>query len=293
MNRKGAISGMIRDAKNFFRTSDDAVIYFEDYGKGDPIVILHGFLCSSKFFRKNIEGLSKDHRLILIDWRGHGSSSKTLTGLDMPRCARDVREIIDFLKLDRVTLLGWSMGSSVVMAYWEQFRDFHLKALGVIDSALYPFSPEEWNSHSLKGFNMDGMNAVVEKAVTDHDAYCRAFARVVFKTPPCKEDEDWITAEMKKLPPWIAFALYNDFLHRDYATTLKTVTVPLLICCADSPAIPKGIAMGTYYRDLVGGACSFHTFPDEGHVMFYENPEKFNRVVLDFVDRYAEGITKR
>ena len=63
---------MIRSKDNFLQVSDGAWIYFEDYGKdkGEPIMILHGFLCSSKFFYKNIDALSADHRLVLIDWRG-------------------------------------------------------------------------------------------------------------------------------------------------------------------------------------------------------------------------------
>ena len=62
---------MIRSKDNFLQVSDGAWIYFEDYGKdkGEPIMILHGFLCSSKFFYKNIDALSADHRLVLIDWR--------------------------------------------------------------------------------------------------------------------------------------------------------------------------------------------------------------------------------
>lgn len=57
----------------------------------------------------------------------------------MDRCAKDVHELIEYLGLEDVTLLGWSMGSSVVMEYYEQFGDEHLKKIGVIDSALYPF----------------------------------------------------------------------------------------------------------------------------------------------------------
>ena len=51
---------MIRSKDNFLQVSDGAWIYFEDYGKdkGEPIMILHGFLCSSKFFYKNIDALS-------------------------------------------------------------------------------------------------------------------------------------------------------------------------------------------------------------------------------------------
>lgn len=280
---------MIKSKDSFFQVSDGAWIYFEDYGRenGNPIVILHGFLCSSKFFYKNIEGLSKNHRLVLVDWRGHGSSSKCLHGLTMDRCARDIHELLEYLDLRDVTLLGWSMGSSVVMEYYEQFKNDRLKKIGVIDSALYPFSPEAWNSHSLAGFNMDGMTAVLERAMTDHDGYTRGFTRLCFKHPPCQEDEDWVSTEMKKLPAYIAFALYNDFLFKDYTGTLSKIDIPLLICCADSPAIPAGIAMGRHYRDLVDGRCFFHEFQGLGHVMFLEDPEGFNQTILSFAEQYG------
>lgn len=283
---------MIPKKESFFQTSDDAYIYFEDYGNpaDTPIVILHGFLCSSKFFYKNIEGLSKNHRLILVDWRGHGSSAKVLHGLTMKRCAKDIYELIAFLGLEDVTLLGWSMGSSVVLEYYAQFGDTYLKKIGVIDSALYPFSDEAWNSHSLAGYNMDAMTGVLEKAMTNHDAYTRGFAKVCFKNPPSQEDEDWVSLEMKKLPVYIAFALYNDFLLRDYTGVLQDVKLPLMICCADSPAIPKGIEMGKYYQSLVGGNCKFHAFGEHcGHVMFLEDTDGFNEVILDFVEQYKEA----
>lgn len=281
---------MIKKKERFFQVSDGAWIYFEDYGtdRGSPIIILHGFLCSSKFFYKNIEGLSADHRLILMDWRGHGSSSKCLHGLTMARCAQDIHELMEHLNLQDVTLLGWSMGSSVVLEYYEQFGNDRLKKIGVIDSALYPFSGESWNSHSLAGFNMDGMTTVLERAMTDHDGYTRSFTRMCFKTPPCQEDEDWVSTEMKKLPPYIAFALYNDFLFLDYTVTLTKINIPLLIGCADSPAIPSGIAMGRHYRDLVKGKCFFHEFQDLGHVMFLEDPQQFNETILRFTECYSE-----
>ena len=87
----------------------------------------------------------------------------------------------------------------------------------------------------------------------------------------------------------IAFALYNDFLFQDYTATLPKIDIPLLICCAKSPAIPRGLEMGRYYRDLVGGNCCFHEFHDLGHVMFLEDPEQFNETVLYFVETYTRN----
>ena len=280
---------MIRSKDNFLQVSDGAWIYFEDYGKdkGEPIMILHGFLCSSKFFYKNIDALSADHRLVLIDWRGHGSSSKTLQNLTMDRCAKDVHELIEYLGLEDVTLLGWSMGSSVVMEYYEQFGDEHLKKIGVIVTLLWESLEWLYRRHSLAGFNMDAMTATLENALSHHDDYARTFTRLCFHTPPCQEDEDWVSTEMKKLPVYIAFALYNDFLFKDYTETLSKIDIPLLLCCADSPAIPRGIEMGRHYRDLVNGNCCFHEFLDLGHVMFLEDPEQFNKTILNFVENYT------
>jgi len=280
---------MIRDKKNFFSTSDGAMIYFEDYGEGQPIVLVPGYLCTSKFFCRNIEGLSRNNRLILLDARGHGSSSKTTTELTIPRMARDIKELVDFLGLDRIFLVGWSMGSSVVLSYWEQFNSYKLAALGVVDSALYPFSDADWNSHSLKGYNLDGMNAVMAKAIDNHAAYCRGFANVIWKKTPDPQDVEWVTTEFRKTPPWIAFAIYSDFLHRDYVSMLPTVTVPTLICGADSMAIPAGAKMAKSYMNNIKAPSELHIFEEGGHMLFYLETEKFNRTLLDFLKKHCGG----
>lgn len=273
--------------ESFFETSDGVHIYFEDYGEGKPILLVPGYLCTTKFFKKNIEELSRNNRLILIDARGHGLSSKTLKELTIPRMATDIKELVDFLGLDDLSLIGWSMGSSIVLSYYEQFGNHRLNKIGVIDSALYPFSDEPSNSHSLRGHNMEGMTEVMNFAIKDHEGYCRAFAKSVFKTTPSEEDEEWVSKEMMKTPPWIAFSIYSDFLFRDYIKVLSSLEVPLLLCCANSPAIPRGLEMANYYRKFINTKYEFYFFEKEGHVMFYENPNKFNEIVLNFVNNFS------
>ena len=113
---------MLHTKQNFFETDDGTILYYEDYGQGEPIVLLHGFCCSSQVFQRNIKGLSQNHRLVLMDLRGHGASSKTLSGVTMPRMAQDVKNLIEYLHLEDVTLLGWSMGSgclNVLASLWR------------------------------------------------------------------------------------------------------------------------------------------------------------------------------
>ena len=86
-------------ADNFFTTSDGIHIYFEDRGSGLPIVMVPGFLCTTKFFEKNAEVLSKEFRVITMDPRGQGNSSKTCQGNTIRRNAQDIKELIDHLGL--------------------------------------------------------------------------------------------------------------------------------------------------------------------------------------------------
>lgn len=75
---------------NYFRTSDNAILYFEDHSpeKGSPIVLVPGFCCTTRFFENNLEALSKEHRVITFDPRGQGSSSK---GLPWPHHRAELR----------------------------------------------------------------------------------------------------------------------------------------------------------------------------------------------------------
>jgi pimeloyl-ACP methyl ester carboxylesterase len=277
---------MMITGDNYFMTEDGARIYFEDYGKGEAILIIPGFLCTTKFFRKNIEGLSKDHRLILVDVRGHGNSTKPLNNLTIPGLAQDIKGLVDYLGLENLNLFSWSLGSSISLSYYEQFGPHRLKRLGIIDSALYPFSTHPSNSHPLKGFDIDGMNSVIVKMQKDHEAYCRNFARILFRNTPPPEDEEWVAREAMKCPPYIAYAIYTDFLFRDYVRVLPSVNIPLFLGCANSPIVPQGVEMAKHYLEFIKTTCKFTIFENEGHVMFYENPEKFNSEILDFIQHY-------
>src|ERR1051326_6842314 len=110
---------------SFFETQDGAKLYYEDRGKGDVLVLVHGWMCSSRFWQANVPDLAKAVRVVTIDFRGHGFSSKTLSGHTVPQYARDVRAVIERLDLKNVTLAGWSLGGAVVLSYWQQYADDH------------------------------------------------------------------------------------------------------------------------------------------------------------------------
>ena len=270
-------------AANYLETKDGAKIYYEDHGEGRPILFVHGWLCSSRFWQKNVPVLAKTFRVVTIDLRGHGNSAKALGGLTIRQYARDVREVVERLGLEDALLVGWSLGGPVVLSYYQQYAaDSCLKALGLVDTSPFPFSPEEWNCHALRNFNFDGMNATFARLTADHRQFAADFTARMFKQPPSEADAAWIVGEMMKTPTWIAEAIYSDFLMSDLASTLPAVQVPLIAMAADSRVLPTGIAMGKALAGLAPRG-AFIPFEDAGHMLFYEQPQKFNAALASFI----------
>ena len=108
---------------NYFRTSDDAILYFEDHSpeKGNPIVLVPGFCCSTRFFENNLKELAKTNRVISFDPRGQGCSSKGLHGHTIARNCQDIKELLDYLDVRGATMLGWSMAGQFIVKYFDLF----------------------------------------------------------------------------------------------------------------------------------------------------------------------------
>lgn len=277
------------NAVNYIETIDGANIYYEDQGNGRPIILIHGWQCSSKFWQKNIPELANEFRVVAIDLRGHGNSSKTLTGHTVGQYARDVRQLIEHLGLEDAALVGWSMGGSVVLSYYQQYaQDSRLKALGLVDTSPFPFSPADWNNHALRNYNFDGMHKTFAAYIADPRKFAVDFTNRMFKQKPSDSgigwvvDIGWVVAEMMKIPPWIAVAIYSDFVMSDLARILPSVQLPIIVCAGDSGVFPNGIAMGKALagRTLHG---KFIPFEDGGHILFYEQPKKFNAALAGFI----------
>ncbi len=98
-------------AAGHFINTGDAKIYYEVYGKGKPLVILHGGIFGSTFeMGRFIDSLSKSYQVIAISTRGHGKSEMGTTA-DYAQKAKDVYAIVQATTKDSVTILGFSDGA--------------------------------------------------------------------------------------------------------------------------------------------------------------------------------------
>lgn len=266
-----------------FETDDGALIYYEVAGKGRPILFIPGWTMTTKLWNKQVRALSKDHQVITMDCRGHGNSSKTLNFHTIPQYARDVHALIEHLKLDDVVLLGWSMAGPVIFSYWEQFGADKIKALGFVDTAPSASPSVPSGAHSGATPDFDDMNQTVGALAGDRVALSSRLIKGCFKDGKAsKEEVAWIVAEHLKTPTAVAMAIYSDYALRDYTRTLKTITVPTIVFAGTSPLSKDSIKVGKWMSSQIPNA-EFVPFENGGHMLFYEQAEKFNRALAEFI----------
>ncbi|MEO5742009.1 MAG: alpha/beta fold hydrolase, partial [Vicinamibacterales bacterium] len=97
-------------------------LYYEDHGKGSPVVLIHGWPLSGASWEKQTAALlAAGHRVITYDRRGFGRSSRTGVGYTYDTFAADLDKLLKKLNLKKVALVGFSMGTGEVTRYLAKY----------------------------------------------------------------------------------------------------------------------------------------------------------------------------
>ena len=116
----------------------DAQIYYETYGEGEPIFLLHGNSGSIDAFYQQIPELAKNYKVIAMDTRAQGKS-KDLSNKDFSYkiFAEDVMKLANELKLDKINIVGWSDGGNTGLEFALKYPN-HLNKLITIGANAFP-----------------------------------------------------------------------------------------------------------------------------------------------------------
>src|SRR4051812_16741047 len=118
--------------------STEIQLHYRDQGSGPAVVLIHGWPLSLRSWEKQAAGLlDAGFRVIAYDRRGFGLSSQPASGYDYDTLAADLRALVLHLKLDDVTLVGFSMGGGEVPRYAGRYGTQGLRQ-AVLISAITP-----------------------------------------------------------------------------------------------------------------------------------------------------------
>ena len=114
---------------------DDAQIHYVLGGKGDPLVLLHGWPQTWYEWRRVMPALAGRYTVIAPDLRGLGDSSRPVAGYDLHTLAGDIRGVLDHLGLGPIRLVGHDLGGPVAYAYAARWPG-DVEALAVVEAPL-------------------------------------------------------------------------------------------------------------------------------------------------------------
>ena len=227
-------------------------VYYEVYGEGRPIVLLHGaFMTIDMNWGQLIPELSKTRKVIAIELQGHGHTPFSDRKLDLATLASDVEGVMNHLKVDSADVAGYSMGGSVAYRFAIQYPK-RVRKLVIISS-----------TYKSSGWMPEVTNAF------------KSMKPEFFTNTPMKAAYDAVAPDKTKwtklLEQMIAFAGVPFNMGE---TNIAKITSPVLLISGDNDGLDKIELIKTY--QLLGGAViadfapmpksQLAIVPSQGHV---------------------------
>jgi non-heme chloroperoxidase len=257
-------------------------LYYEDLGSGETIVLIHAWTMNAGYWwQKNTPELAKSHRVVALDLRGHGLSGKTGEGHTLAQYARDLRHLCEALDLAGVTLVGWSMGVSVILDYLTRFGTEGVRSVALVEQSPRYLSAPGWRYPLGGDYSPEALATFNQNLRFDRSGTAKRFIRSIFAEAPPEETIDEMYAETTKTPTAVAIASMTDMTYADLRPALEEVTVPALLLYGEQSKLFPG-DLGGWLQGQVPDS-KLVTFEESGHCPFWEEPEKFNQEVADFV----------
>ena len=268
---------------------DGVTLHYIEAGEGKPLVIIPSWSLTGAAYKHQISALSRTRRVISLDMRGHGESSKPDHGYRVSRLAADLRAVIDALDLTEVDLLGHSIGSSIIWSYYDLFGDYRLGRLVFVDQAPSVTAKPDWSQAERLSYgcllpDLPALAAFYTDVLAAESAEATAPLIARLFSPTLAHDELlWFASEIVKLPRRHAADLLYNHCSLDWRDVIKTIRLPTLVVGARA-SIFSAESQGWIAAQIPGAEAVIFAADEGGsHFMCYENPTKFNALVDAFL----------
>ncbi|WP_144283933.1 alpha/beta fold hydrolase [Chryseobacterium echinoideorum] len=260
-------------------------LYYEDFGSGQPIILIHGWPLSGKSWELQIPVLlDLGYRVITYDRKGFGKSSPTLDGYDYDSLAADLHELISQLQLKNVILFGFSMGGGEVVRYLTNYGSENIDKVALISSIIPLVQQKEDNPH---GVPPEDLAEIMKNLKQDRVSFLETFHKnfynygLLTQTVSQKQlDFDWNIASCAS--PIATLKCAESWANTDFRPELANVTVKTLIVHGNSDQI---VPIETAGKQAAQGIPDNHFMIVEGapHGLNVTHSEILNEIITKFL----------
>jgi pimeloyl-ACP methyl ester carboxylesterase len=240
-------------AKSGYAPVNNIKIWYATFGKGAPVILLHGGLGNSNYWGLQVRALSSRYQVIVMDSRGHGRSTRDEQPYGYDLMASDVLALMDYLKIPKAAIVGWSdgaiLGLDIAINHPERLTKLFAFAAnsdpsGVADIGQSPV----FNAYIARA---EKEYEKLSATPTEYNSFLEQISKM-WETQPnfTKEQLNAIT-----VPTWIVDADHDEAIKRDN-TEFMAAQIP-----------GSGLLLQ----------------PRVSHFSFIQDPQQFNENLLHFL----------
>ena len=140
-------------------------MYYESYGEGEPLFLLHYWTSTSQMWKEHVEDLKLEYKVYIPDLRGHGKSEADLSDFTMKESAKDLMALMNHLNLDKIKAIGVSYGGFTLL-HAATMEPERIEAMVLVGTAPYLSTGAR---EYISGFDWETANpSFVERLIAQH-----------------------------------------------------------------------------------------------------------------------------
>jgi pimeloyl-ACP methyl ester carboxylesterase len=228
-------------------------IWYATFGSGAPVILVHGGLANSNYWGNQVRALTPHYQVIVMDSRGHGRSTRNAEPYGYDLMASDVIGLMDYLKIPKAALIGWSDGAIIGL----DIAMHHPERL----AKLFAFAANSDPSGVADIAHSPVFNAYIARAEKEYE-----------QLSPTPHDYQAFLAQITKMwetqPNWTA-------------ADLQKITVPTWIVDADHDEAIKRANTEFMAANIPDAGLLIQ--PEVSHFSFLQDPAQFNSDILHFL----------
>jgi len=282
---------------------NDIYIYYEIHGEGKPLLLIEGLGYSSWMWFKQIPAFSKEYKVIVFDNRGVGNTDKPNSEYAIQMMADDAAGLLKALGLDSAYILGASMGGFIAEELALKYPDM-VKSLVLVSTSFggknsMPIASNLWNSFvklwglvpDVLQFSGKGSVPMINSFGLTPEKRIRyglslAFTSEYFKTHTEEVDRivGWRLNNLQPSYAWDRQLMAG--MNFDAADRVSRIKAPTLVLTGSDDRVVSSESSKRLAEEIPNSR--FITLEGTGHLLFIEQPEEFNKMVLNFLHEVSK-----
>lgn len=265
--------------------NEELAIFYEDLGKENPIVFISGWPLTHAMWEYQITPLREaGYRCIAYDRRGFGNSEQSLENYSYDDLAEDLKNLLEELDLQNVTLAGFSMGGGEVVRYCTKYNAARVSKI-VLISSVVPYMLK--SDDNQEGVPLEMFQEFDQEIRKDRPGFLQTFGKHFYGSnllshPVSDGILNWTFGLAATASQKATLACMQSFSQTDFRSELSSIKIPALIIHGDADKTVPIEATSAKAAQAIEKAI-YKVYEGSPHGLFITDKEKLTQDILSFL----------